>query len=947
MRTWAAVITAVWAAGLAAEAAPLVFETDLARWEIAPDAKTAAFASRQSGRDIRARVDTGPCARVRIGAEWHAATGAAADERGMRLAFGETGVEAVLGVTRHAPYLVLEVLEIAQGDKVDELVFVDIPLALEGSLDEPFAACALALNLQTNVTEIPGPSKRLRAMCYGRFGLVGAKAALVAAPTAQLRDVLKEVVAAAEGLPHHKDQSVPPIGGPWALDAPINRGSYLFDFGSITEDTVDDWIELAGKFGLNQIDFHIGKSLRFGDLRPNPELFPNGRASVKAVLDRLEEAGFAAGLHTYAFFLAKDSRYVTPVPDPRLGKDATFTLAAPLSRDGTEIEVKESTADISTDTGFFIRNSVTLHIGDELITFSGVTKEPPYRFTGCTRGACGTTPAAHETGARADKLKECFGLFAPDPESTLLAEVARNTAETFNECGFDMIYLDALDGSDVLAGRENAWHYGSKYVFEIANRLEKPALFEMSTFHHHLWYVRARMGAWDHPARSHKRFIDKHCAANAAGRGMYLPMNLGWWAVKTWQDGDAAVYTEPTYADDIEYLMGKCLGHNWGFALMGVNPGNICDVPLYRQLMPIFERYEALRHGGAVPEPVLAKLREPGAEFTLVDQEGGAPQLRPVRYTEHKVECPEPWSNTWTVENTFEEQPLRLRIEALMSAASYEDPDAVVVEAFDGDTPLPHHRAADGITASIAACPETGGAEKCAARITASNSGNNRAGSWAEFAQHFESPLNIAGKPAFGVWVRGDGSGALLNVQVRSSEGKAAGGLGDHYITLDFTGWRYFELVEFEGARIEEQVWPYGGAYAVYRERVDFGAVERFAVWCNNVPAGGAVECQVSAIKALPLKTATLRNPKLTVNGASVAFPVEMASGSYLEFDGAGECVVYGKKGEELARAKPDGEVPVLKPGGNEIAFECGAADSVTPRARVTVSTIGAVSGGI
>ena len=139
------------------------------------------------------------------------------------------------------------------------------------------------------------------------------------------------------------------------------------------------------------------------------------------------------------------------------------------------------------------------------------------------------------------------GLFAPDPDSTLLAEVAGHTADTFNECGFDMIYLDALDGEDVLAGRENAWHYGSKFAVEIANRLNKPALFEMSTFHHHLWYIRARMGAWDHPNRSHKEFIDIHAAGNLSGGKTFLPMNLGWWAVKVW----AGPQSEPTFSPAI------------------------------------------------------------------------------------------------------------------------------------------------------------------------------------------------------------------------------------------------------------------------------------------------------------------------------------------------------------------------------------------------------------
>jgi len=98
---------------------------------------------------------------------------------------------------------------------------------------------------------------------------------------------------------------------------------------------------------------------------------------MKAVIDKLHAAGIQAGLHSYAMFMDKACSYVAPVPDPRLGKDGTFTLAAELPPDTRLVPVNESTVDMSTTTGFLRRNSVTLQIDDELITYAGVTKEPP------------------------------------------------------------------------------------------------------------------------------------------------------------------------------------------------------------------------------------------------------------------------------------------------------------------------------------------------------------------------------------------------------------------------------------------------------------------------------------------------------------------------------------------------------------------------------------------
>jgi hypothetical protein len=73
-------------------------------------------------------------------------------------------------------------------------------------------------------------------------------------------------------------------------------------------------------------------------------------------------------------------------------------------------------------------------------------------------------------------------LFVPDPDAPLFTEVVEANARFFNECGFDSIYQDALDGEDTLGGRENSWHYGTKFVWELWKRLERPAAMEYSTF---------------------------------------------------------------------------------------------------------------------------------------------------------------------------------------------------------------------------------------------------------------------------------------------------------------------------------------------------------------------------------------------------------------------------------------------------------------------------------
>lgn len=907
--------------------AAITLDNAYAAIEVAPNGQVTHFLDKATGTDYLA-APPAPFAQARKNGQAFPVSAVTREGDHLLFQFGDSGLRADIKLTIQPHYFLFEVLSVT-GDGIEELLFFDIPLTLKGRLDEPFAACTLALNLKTNVPEIPGPNSRMHALCYPRFGLEGAKAAVIACPQPALRGVMKEVVSAADELPHSN------IGGPWALDGEINRGSYLFDFGACTEKTVDDWIRCVKTLGLNQIDFHTGTSLRFGDCLPNPTLFPNGRASVKAVIDKLHAAGISAGLHTYAFFIAKNAKYVTPTPDPRLGKDATYTLAEALSTDTTTLPVLEDTKDVSTITGFFVHNSITLQIDDELITYGGASKEPPYAFTGCVRGALGTTAAPHEKGAKAYHLKECFGLFCPDADSTLLTEVAENAASTFNECGFDMMYLDALDGEGILAGNDLAWHYGSKFVFDIATRLNKPALFEMSTFHHHLWYVRARMGAWDHPTRSHKRFIDEHVAANQGGAGMFLPMNLGWWSVQSWSDGPAALQKEPTYPDDIEYLMTKCLASDSGISLMGVNPDSIDKTPAYQRLAPIFRQYEDLRHAKYFPETIKEKLRAPGEDFTLEQAPDGAWRFRPAQYDKHKVQGIDGWSNHWTVKNRFAAQPAQFRIEALMAAAPYDAPEGTVIEDFSKPETLTTRTSEKGVTSAIETSTQevkTGSASGC---FTALSDRPEANGAWTQVGKQFTPSLSIADKEALGMWVHGDGKGELLNVQMRSPQYTANGGIGDHYVTIDFTGWRYVELMELEGGHILDYRWPYGGGYSVYRESVDFNQVDTLSFWYNQLPQNEKVCCYLSPLKALPLKPTKLINPQVTLGGKTLRFPVEIETGAYLEFHSLTDCRLYDPNGALLSEVKPEGEIPTLLAGENSLEFTCESPEGTHARARV------------
>ncbi|MBT3268617.1 hypothetical protein HN371_15790 [Candidatus Poribacteria bacterium] len=923
----------------------IAFETAHCRLAIGGDASVRQVVDTRTGVDYCATTARAPFGRVRKGGHDWPASAASLHRDVLNVAFEGADVTAHINIEARERYFVIEVLSVTGAD-VDELVIVDVPLALNGAEGEPFAACALALNLQTNVVELPGANVRLKAMCYPRFGFTGAKVAIIGCPYDGLRSVMQEAVSDAPDLPHS------PLGGPWALEPSVNRGSYLFNFGDLTEDTADDWIHVAHELGFDQIDFHGGRSFRFGDCRPDPTMYPDGFRSLKATVDRLHEAGISAGLHTYAHCIAKDTAWVTPVPHPGLASDAAFTLAEPLTADATTVHVAEPTETMSTITGLFSRNSVTLRVDEELITFAGVDKQAPYGFTGCTRGANGTRAVSHGAGTQAHHLLEFFGLFAPDGDSPLLAEVAAKTAEAFNTCGFDMMYLDALDAEDMMGGPENGWHYGSKFVFELWKRLDKPSVMEMSTFHHHLWFVRSRLGAWDHPRRGYKTFIDIHCASNGqagvsaapavgdhgfSARRNMLPAHLGWFAPLPWD----APQQEPTLTDDVEYLCGKALGSDSSFSMMQVDPARLATSPGLPRLAAICKKYETLRRADCVPESVRAQLRAPGTEFTLAQTGDDRWQFRPANYDKYETQGLASGADTWTARNPHASQPARLRIEALMSAGDYDAPENVVLADFGAgaaDWPI---EGAEGVAASLEPSADVARAGAVSARYRARSDRADRSGAWSQVSREFSPALDLSGHQGIGVWVHGDARGEVLNFQVKSPESVALGA-GEHYVVVDFEGWRYFELVEFEGGRCGDYVWPYSrDLYSIFRESVNFGSVGELSVWYNDLPPGEDVTCHLGAIKALPLVKGVVRNPSVAIGGDRITFPAEMEAGSYIEYTSATDCVLYGPNGEALMDVRPEGDAPNAQAGEYEVGLACDVRTGERPRARVTVVTDG------
>ncbi|MGI6571992.1 MAG: hypothetical protein ACOX19_00870 [Fermentimonas sp.] len=944
----------------------IVFENKYFKYEIDSSGKNLRFIDKQNNVDYLDRDNNSLCASVKKDDKVYSVTDVSLEGTIFKLNFGDAGVTSSIQVTSHDDHIIFTVKEVT-GDPWS-MTFVNVPLSLEGMSYEPFGACILAMNLNTHVTQLPALQTLMTATCYKKLGMEGSEVAMLGLPQEKVLPVIREVVKNAENIPF-SDQ-----GGAWAQMAKEGFGSYLMvGGGQLTEETVDEWIETCKSLGFNQIDIPgHGGIFKYGSFEINKERYPDGWESFKRINERLHEAGISPILHTYSFFIDKNSNFITPVPDEGLGYFNSFTLASPIDATSDEIIVNESTADISNITGFWVRNSTTLRIGKELISFSDVTKNPPYKFTGCKRGIHGTTASGHPANDKAYHLMEMFGRFVPGEDTDLFKNIAKRTARVVDDCKFDGIYFDAADGSDLWGGEEFYWHYGPKFVFEVAKNLKKPVGMEMAGMTHLWWHYRSRWQAWDSPVRGYKRFVDIHLASvksttykhgeflghtpvidklsRAEHSPLLLPLFLGWWRNCAWSP-DPQI--EMTHTDDIEYLCCKMIGNNAGLCVQGaVDKKAVAETPLLGDLHAMIKQYEELRHEKYFSDSVRELLREPGKDFTLFKEDDGDWNFKPVVYDEHKVTGLNDASDKWTVNNGFSEQQLKLRIQPLMSVKPYHDSSNILLtDCSPGE--FRNEGSAEGVTGEIVASSDLPENANNAVSFSAMSSGSSpKEGSWIKMEKLFDPWINLEKNQALGVWVKGDGSGQLLNLRIANPKHIGYAGVrGDHFIDIDFTGWRYFELIEVESKRFSDYIWethvetreiPEGfNVYNSYRGRVNLGSVDKLQFWFNNLPVDKKVNCVIGPVKAIPIVPITISNPTVTIGNETIVFPVKLESGMYLELRADRNCKLYSQKGEVLQEITLDSKIPLLKHGNNSFSFSCDGPEGVSSRVKVTIISEG------
>jgi hypothetical protein len=843
--------------------------------------------------------------------------------RGDKLVAEFEGGRAEFAVTEYSGFLTVELTGISGVEQVERITLFRLPLrsaqeravGLNGFLYDFFAIALMSA--EPNVRAFYS-REELVVEAYQKHGIEHARFGVLATPLNLLEQTIERFESVA-GLPSPKP------GGVWGKASPLTKRSYFFATG-VRESNVDAVLDIARRGGFDTvlIDQYSWCSST-GHYGVNEQNFPDGLVGLKRAVRRFKEAGFRVGLHLLPSTISGPDGYVSPEPDPRLIKDAFTSLAADLDERATFIPTSDSPQAFPAEDGGAKGFGSVLQIDQELIWYTARSTEAPYGFTGCRRGYLGTRAAAHKKGAQVTHVLKLSGYFIFDMDTPLLDEVAENFARVANECDIDMVYFD---GVERLQGED--WYYNAKLLKAFYDKFaNKDILLQASSVSHYAWHIVSRHASAD-GSGDLKAFLEQRSPAFLYRQVDRMPLDIGWYYG----------YDVEATPDQYEYVLAATIGYDSSMSFQ-VSPDAAGKHPFMGDILDLIARYEKLRLSGRVPAEMRerlrisaelgnrlsgeerAKLLESRREYRLVGEEGREAFQRVIYMPWREVSANDGFQNVWTI--TVPDGPARVGVQMHVKAgpwlrpgAAYYSSDALLVEDFNELSPYVvatgrTWATADGVTQILAPCdadPKEGA--QCA--VYTALSSLETADGWAVIGRLFPSPVDLSGYQGIGFWLRGDGNGGKLKLQLRD-----ASRAFDYYVDNNYRGWRYHQFAR-----------PKTGG-------IDFSKVRALIFSYDALPAMTAVSCAIDDVKALRwLDVQAVSNPRVTVGGMEERWGGTIAADQWV-IVWPSEPVRRYAVGMEPVQGTEIGPDIVLPAGEHSVKVEFDTASLVALQVRVTV----------
>ncbi len=738
-------------------------------------------------------------------------------------------------------------------------------------------------------------------------GTLGAKLGVVFADKANSIKYLQEVTDAIDPTVGLTSKA----GGAYATEWEGNYGDYAV-VTDIKPERIDENIKLALEMNVDQYDIHQGPyTFRQGDF-----YFPyteNGTAKeyYETTGKKFEEAGIETGLHTYVYYIDYAAENI--LSNPKWQKDLetleTYTLRGDLSKTKTSIKTYEDATAFDMTYTFFYKNSRYIRIDNEIILVGLGTDAG---FINCKRAQCGTEFSKHTDGATIYHLSGYFQMFVPKFGSDLFYHIADLTAKTYNEGGFDMLYLDAIDGINRHIGEgEEVWYWYNAFVHRVISQCNNTPTIEMSATSPQEWNVRGRMGAWDTASRSIKKNIQEHIEVNKKSMQNNMMTTLGWFSF--FPDLDPVADLKNTirksmFTDTLDALGMGALLYDMSVVYNPFETSLIRNNPYhYDSIMYYVNNYAKLRKSDYFKKEVIDKVKSIGGEWKVIEKSAGEYAFLQTYYEAKNLTYGKDYTeNTISGNNPFSNQTPFIRIESRVSTL-FENP--VTVYKFDESKDV----------------SDTANAVIMNKLPTSINMLNNMA-----------MTLNVKGT---GV----DGDAMLVSI-VGGAARDDGGGRTDFFIDLNFEGWREVILLDAENAEYDTDKYPFTGIgikgmqYGTFRVVTDYNNIN--TVYVRTTGNSGHT-ARLGEMKAYTHTLAPVKNPTITIGSTKMTFNCEIKGGEFLEYDPlTNKATLYHNYEQTKENVTFSGKLEIPT-GSFEAVYSANATTNAPVRARVVLGFYG------
>ena len=757
------------------------------------------------------------------------------------------------------------------------------------------------------------------ARCWSDITTDDVKAIVIGCETKKILDSIEKIEVEYD-LPH------PQINGKWVKRTSENQKSYLLS--DISFEDIEKAISYAKEGGIDYIVLldRSWVSSR-GHYKVRTKKYPHGLQSLKMAVDRIHSNEIKAGIHLLSPLISRNDAYLTPIPDNRLSKKASgWVLNERIDNDNTLIQIKKDPSFDGDATGDSKINNVIFQIENELLSCEEVKEEESILVINCQRGQYGTNATPHEANLSFYQLAYQSSMFLPDPKTNLINEIAENIAITYDYCGFDMIYFD---GNAKMRTVGPGWYTMGLLHQAFSEHVKGEVMWQGSGMSHYSWHFFNRGTCNDYVCLDPKSYCDQLKVGTIKNhfKPNLIPVDLGWWGYFTHSDSHYA-----TLPDEIRYMCAKAIA--WDAAcnltcdLESMDKNGRTD-----ETLEIMKNWQTLREQGFFSDQVKEELKQAEMDFRLAKGSNGGWRVQQIKYQKDHIVDPAIYSTkTWSINNQMGEGPLAFRLRALTELSHHDDEKNILL--FGSTKKINIENASNNVAVETkkfdsASDPVLAGYEMSV------SVGKGALRGWSVIGHQFDNPVNAIRHRVPSLWINGDGKGETVNVQLLDD----LNNLRDHYIDIDFKGWRKITLDTPETRRVWDFYWPYNKKFPL--KFFNYDKLSAIKIYLSNIKAQEKYTIQFGDIVALNESESKVDEFTFTIGEHKMVVPLAIYSDEYVECWANGQCKHFSPDGDLISNFDPtiqeDYSAITVPVGNNMITYDCRS----NARARITVMVAG------